>query len=46
MLRPNFAMDAPPTSIEIGGFAYPIAVDYRVWLWLVKALEENYEKYD
>lgn len=40
MLRPNFAMDAPPTSIEIGGFAYPIAVDYRVWLEVIGLMKE------
>lgn len=32
MIRPNFAMDAPPSSIEVGGVAYPANVDYRVWI--------------
>lgn len=31
-MRPNFAQDAPPTEISVGGFAYPVNVDFRVWI--------------
>lgn len=31
-MRPNYAMDAPPISIEVGGFAYKIDYDYRTWI--------------
>ena len=39
-MRPNYAQDAPPTSIEVGGFAYPCNTDYRVWLEVVRLLRE------
>lgn len=32
MIRPNMAMDAPPTSIEVGGLLYDVNTDYRVWI--------------
>lgn len=32
MLRPNLAMDAPPTEITVGGAVYPIRTDFRVWI--------------
>ena len=31
-MRPNYAQDAPPTSISVGGVDYPCKVDYRVWI--------------
>lgn len=39
-MRPNYAQDPPPTSIEIGGFAYPCAIDYRVWLGVLRLMRE------
>ena len=38
-MRPNFAQDAPPTSIEVGGYSYPCETDYRVWLEVLRKLE-------
>lgn len=32
MMRPNFAMDAPPTTITVGGDEYPVDYDYRTWI--------------
>lgn len=40
ILRPNFAQDAPPTHVEVGGFSYPVRVDFRVWVQIVDVLEE------
>lgn len=40
MLRPNYAMDPPPTSIEVGGSFYDCATDYRVWLEVLGLLED------
>jgi len=31
-MRPNFAQDAPPTSIEVGGISRTINTDYRIWI--------------
>ena len=31
-MRPNYAQDAPPTEITVGGNAYTIDTDYRVWI--------------
>lgn len=39
-MRPNYAQDAPPTSLEVGGFSYPVQVDYRVWIDVLRELEE------
>lgn len=39
-MRPNYAQDAPPTEISVGGFAYPCETDYRVWLEVVRRTEE------
>lgn len=39
-MRPNYAQDAPPTSLEVGGFSYPVQVDYRVWIEVLRELEE------
>lgn len=40
ILRPNYAQDAPPTSLEVGGFCYPVDVDYRTWIAITAALED------
>lgn len=40
MLRPNWAMDAPPTSISVGGVSYAANTDYRVWLQVLELLKE------
>lgn len=40
ILRPNIAMDAPPTSIDVGGFTYTINTDYRVWIGVLHDLRE------
>lgn len=37
-MRPNYAQDAPPTSIEVGGFAYPCETDFRVWIEVLRLL--------
>lgn len=39
-MRPNYAQDAPPTEISVGGCAYPCETDYRVWLDVLKQLNE------
>ena len=39
-MRPNYCMDAPPTSIEVGGFAYPCETDFRVWLGVLHLLKQ------
>ena len=31
-MRPNYAQDAPPATIAVGGFAYPVDVDFRTWI--------------
>lgn len=35
-MRPNFAQDAPPTSIEVGGHSYECATDFRAWLDIIE----------
>lgn len=40
MLRPNFAMDAPPTEIMVGGVSYAANTDYRVWLQVLDMLHQ------
>lgn len=37
-MRPNYAQDAPPTSIEVGGFEYPCRTDYRVWIDVLRQM--------
>ena len=32
MIRPNYAMDAPPETLTIDGARYDINTDYRVWI--------------
>lgn len=40
MLRPNLAQDAPPTELTVGGTAYAINVDFRVWIGVLHDLRE------
>lgn len=43
MLRPNYAMDPPPTALTVGGSSYPIDTDYRTWLRVLGAIRSlNY----
>lgn len=42
MLRPNLAMDAPPTALSVGGVLYDIDSDFRVWLLIREQLRELY----
>ena len=37
-------MDAPPTSLEVGGASYKINVDYRVWLLVQEQLRELFRE--
>lgn len=39
-MRPNYAQDAPPTEILVGGFPYPCAVDFRVWIEVLGEMEQ------
>ena len=39
-MRPNYAQDAPPAEITVGGCAYPCETDYRVWLDVLSQLNE------
>lgn len=39
-MRPNYAQDAPPTAITVGGFAYPVDVDYRTWIDVTRLMRE------
>ena len=39
-MRPNYAQDPPPTSIEVGGHAYPCETDYRVWLDVLRMMRQ------
>ena len=46
-MRPNYAMDAPPTEITVGGNAYPVKTDYRIWIDVQKELRRiNLETQD
>ena len=40
MPRPNLAQDAPPTEITVGGVAYSIAVDFRVWIDVLRRVKD------
>lgn len=40
MLRPNYAFDAPPNEITIGGASYAINTDFRVWLEVLNRMRE------
>ena len=37
-MRPNYAQDAPPTSISVGGADYRCNVDYRVWIEVLRKM--------
>lgn len=39
-MRPNYAQDAPPTTITVGGFAYPVDADYRTWIRVVRMMQD------
>lgn len=39
MIRPNYAMDAPPETLTIDGARYDINTDYRVWIQVMAMLE-------
>lgn len=39
-MRPNYAQDAPPTEIAVGGAAYACETDYRVWLDVMRILRD------
>ena len=39
-MRPNWAQDPPPASIEVGGYAYPVQTDFRVWLDVLGLLRQ------
>lgn len=39
-MRPNYAQDAPPTEIAVGGAAYACETDYRVWLDVMRLLRD------
>jgi len=40
-MRPNYAQDAPPTSLEVGGFSYKINTDFRIWLEVMRLMRET-----
>lgn len=40
MMRPNYAMDAPPTEITVGGYPYKVKTDYRAWIWVQQELRK------
>lgn len=37
-MRPNFAQDAPPTEITVGGSNYPVNVDFRIWIEVLRLM--------
>ncbi len=39
-MRPNYAQDAPPTEIAVGGAMYPVNVDYRVWIDVLRLMRQ------
>ena len=40
MLRPNYAMDPPPTKLQVGGGFYQINTDYRAWLEVLRLMKD------
>jgi hypothetical protein len=38
-MRPNYAQDAPPTAINVGGFSYTCNTDFRTWIDVLKLLQ-------
>lgn len=48
-MRPNFAMDAPPTELTVGGNVYPVNYDYRNWIEITRLMRDiipEAEKYE
>lgn len=41
-MTPNYAQDAPPTKLTIGGVSYRIKTDYRVWINVMHDLQQLY----
>ena len=39
-MRPNYAQDAPPTELSVGGKLYPIDTDFRTWLGVGPLMRE------
>lgn len=39
-MRPNYAQDAPPTAITVGGCAYPVDVDFRTWIRATRLMRD------
>lgn len=39
-MRPNYALDAPPTEIQVGGAKYKIETDYRIWIDVQRDLKQ------
>lgn len=39
-MRPNYAQDAPPTTIVVGGCTYPVNVDFRVWFDVTRMVRD------
>ena len=37
-MRPNYAQDAPPTEILVGGFSYACNTDYRIWIEVLRLM--------
>ena len=42
MFRPNYAQDAPPEAIRVGGASYPVNVDFRTWIVVLDLARELY----
>ena len=42
MFRPNYAQDAPPRSICVGGADCPVNVDFRAWIDILDLARELY----
>ena len=42
MFRPNYAQDAPPEAIHVGGASYPVNVDFRTWIDVLDLARELY----
>lgn len=40
MLRPNYAMDPPPTEIMVGGHGYKCNVDFRIWIQITRLMRD------
>lgn len=39
-MRPNYAQDAPPTELTVGGHPYACDVDYRTWIEVMRLMRE------